>query len=283
MGVEAGYANQTGDNTTFIGRSAGIASTGNSNTFIGRSSGSQVTSGANNTILGRYQGNSDGLDIRTSSNNIVLSDGSGSPRLVIDADGDCAIGTTTDGVKLKVKQTTGNQVTTTFEHDSGSNPFGSYILFSGAAPDNNTSYFIKAVDNSSTRFFVYSDGDVQNHDNSYGAVSDEKLKEQIADASSQWDDIKALKVRKFKMKEDVAKGDSDAHWRLGVVAQEVETAGMNGLVKDNPDLDEKNEDLGTTTKSVKYSVLYMKAVKALQEAMTRIETLEADVKTLKGE
>ena len=28
--------------------------------------------------------------------------------------------------------------------------------------------------------------------------------------------------------------------------------------------------------------LYMKAVKALQEAMTRIETLEAEVKALKG-
>jgi hypothetical protein len=33
--------------------------------------------------------------------------------------------------------------------------------------------------------------------------------------------------------------------------------------------------LETTTKSVKYSVLYMKAVKALQEAMDRIEQLEA--------
>ena len=32
---------------------------------------------------------------------------------------------------------------------------------------------------------------------------------------------------------------------------------------------------GTFTKSVKYSILYMKAVKALQEAMTRIEALEA--------
>ena len=36
----------------------------------------------------------------------------------------------------------------------------------------------------------------------------------------------------------------------------------------------------TLVKSVKYSVLYMKAIKALQEAMTRIETLEAKVKTL---
>ena len=86
------------------------------------------------------------------------------------------------------------------------------------------------------------------------------------------------------MKEHVAKGDSDEHWRLGLIAQEVETAGMNGLVKENPDINgETNEDLGTTTKSIKYSVLYMKAVKALQEAMTRIEALEADVKVLKGE
>jgi len=43
-----------------------------------------------------------------------------------------------------------------------------------------------------------------------------------------------------------------------------------------------DEDLGTTTKGVKYSVLYMKAIKALQEAMTRIETLEAEVSALKS-
>ena len=45
---------------------------------------------------------------------------------------------------------------------------------------------------------------------------------------------------------------------------------MSGLVSTNPDLSNPEE----TTKSVKYSILYMKAVKALQEAMTRIETLE---------
>jgi hypothetical protein len=33
-------------------------------------------------------------------------------------------------------------------------------------------------------------------------------------------------------------------------------------------------------KSVKYSVLYMKAIKALQEAMAKIETLETKVKAL---
>ena len=33
-------------------------------------------------------------------------------------------------------------------------------------------------------------------------------------------------------------------------------------------------------KSVKYSILYMKAIKALQEAMAKIETLETKVKAL---
>ena len=49
---------------------------------------------------------------------------------------------------------------------------------------------------------------------------------------------------------------------------------MNGLVLDTPDLDKDLKDLGTVTKTVNYSILYMKAVKALQEAMTRIEALE---------
>ena len=47
---------------------------------------------------------------------------------------------------------------------------------------------------------------------------------------------------------------------------------MSGLVKENEE----------GIKAVKYSVLYMKAIKALQEAVTRIETLEAEVAALKG-
>jgi hypothetical protein len=47
------------------------------------------------------------------------------------------------------------------------------------------------------------------------------------------------------------------------------------LVEEHIDRDREDNDLGTTTKSIKTSILYMKAVKALQEAMERIETLEA--------
>jgi hypothetical protein len=124
------------------------------------------------------------------------------------------------------------------------------------------------VKNSGTLAFrVFSNGNVQNINNSYGATSDIKLKENIVDASSQWDDLKALQVRNYNFKE------GQTHTQIGLIAQEVELVSP-GLVSESPDRDEDGNDLGTVTKSVNYSVLYMKAVKALQEAMERIEVLE---------
>ena len=124
-------------------------------------------------------------------------------------------------------------------------------------------------------FKVMGDGDARNTNNSYGAVSDETLKQDIADASSQWDDIKAIKVRKFRFKDNPT---GDLH--IGVVAQELETVSPKLVTE----VATSSDDLTSTetVKSVKYSVLYMKAIKALQEAMTRIETLETEVAALKA-
>jgi hypothetical protein len=121
-----------------------------------------------------------------------------------------------------------------------------------------------------TSFIVYTNGNVQNTNNSYGALSDIKLKENVVDANSQWDDLKALQVRNYNFKE------GQTHTQIGLVAQEVELVSP-GLVSESPDRDEEGNDLGTVTKSVNYSVLYMKAVKALQEAIAKIETLEGMV------
>jgi hypothetical protein len=66
------------------------------------------------------------------------------------------------------------------------------------------------------------------------------------------------------------KDDETNSVQLGVVAQEIELTSP-GLVEDIKMLGETEE----TIKTVKYSILYMKAVKALQEAMERIEQLEA--------
>jgi hypothetical protein len=105
LGYQAGYTNASGSANTFIGYSAGGTSavvsatagntcigavtgygltTGTYNTFVGFGAsvggvgaGYYVTTGYKNTIIGGYNGNQGGLDIRTASNNVVLSDGDG--------------------------------------------------------------------------------------------------------------------------------------------------------------------------------------------------------------
>ena len=196
--------------------------------------------------------------------------------------------TSNPGVSFDFRDDPNDIITLMHNTQTSGNVFGMQINFSSTV-DDNTSYFFRCVGNNSStvRAVIFSDGDIQNADNSYGSTSDERIKEQIKDANSQWDDIKALKIKNYKLKEDVAdKGDSDDLWRLGVVAQDLEAAGMNGLVKpevkldaDSPEVIKGEGNVGDIRdyKGVKYSILYMKAVKALQEAMERIEVLESKI------
>jgi hypothetical protein len=133
---------------------------------------------------------------------------------------------------------------------------------------------------SAQRIAIYTNGDVKNTNGVFAAFSDAKLKKDIVDAGSQWDDIKALRVRKYKLKDD-----AEGAVQIGLIAQEVEQVSP-GLVNESQD-ETRDEDgkivlTGEVTKGVKYSILYMKAVKALQEAMTRIEQLEAKVAALES-
>ena len=189
-------------------------------------------------------------------------------------------------------------------HGSGSNHVGQ-MNFQGFSPDSHNNIYLYGADTTASRFLIYSDGDMVNHDNSYGSTSDERIKEGIRDANSQWDDVKAIKVRNFKKKEDVAQYGENAWEQIGVIAQEVELVspkliregapskfemeqlGMGHEVENGenetkwvPNVDEDGNEV--TVKSIGYSVLHMKAFKALQEAMARIEILEAEVDALKG-
>jgi hypothetical protein len=157
------------------------------------------------------------------------------------------------------------------------------LIVSQGGTAGTTNYLITGNYGSSTplsggtrSFGVFTNGNVVNTNNSYGAISDAKLKENIVDASSQWDDMKDIRIRNYNFIE------GQTHTQIGVVAQEVETVSP-GLVSESPDIDDDGNDLGTVTKSVNYSVLYMKAVKALQEAMDRIETLETKVAALEAQ
>jgi hypothetical protein len=125
--------------------------------------------------------------------------------------------------------------------------------------------------NGTTSFVVYTNGNVVNTNGSYTTLSDVRLKENIVDAGSQWDDLKAIRIRNWNFKEETG---HETHRQIGPIAQELEQV-CPGLVFDTPDRDADGNKTGEVTKGVNQSVLYMKAVKALQEAMERIEQLEA--------
>jgi hypothetical protein len=175
------------------------------------------------------------------------------------------------------------------------------IIYAQTATASGTGFnlFAGLTNVSSTRFKVIGNGNVENTNNSYGGISDVRLKQDIVDAGSQWEDIKNLRVRKYRFKDN-----PDGFLQIGVIAQEVETFSP-GLIEEtpnhefvespvldngNPVLDENGQPQtkleqktsSETTKAVKYSVLYMKAIKALQEAIERIETLEAKVAALEA-
>ena len=169
---------------------------------------------------------------------------------------------------------------------------GSLLNLNTSQDGTGNDYFARGSKNSTVPgggndvFWIYEDGDMTNVNGTFTVNSDIKLKENIVDAPSQWDDIKSLKVRKYNFKESTG---LETHTQIGMIAQEVESVSP-GLVKDRVDYQKTTDengnvietDTGETIKTVKLTVVYMKALKALQEAMTKIESLEARVTELEG-
>jgi len=120
--------------------------------------------------------------------------------------------------------------------------------------------------------FIYGNGNIVNTNNSYGVISDRKLKHKIRDCNSQWDDVKKLGKAMTKY---TLTADPEQKEHIGWVAQDVEQISAGATFTHNDFDIETNEPTGDTTKGVVSSIIYMKAIKALSEAMDRIEALEA--------
>jgi len=136
-------------------------------------------------------------------------------------------------------------------------------------------FFVCDADDGTDKFRVASSGNVQNANNSYGSTSDIKLKENIVDATPKLADLMRVKIRNYNFK-----NDPDLK-QIGMVAQELETI-FPSMVENHKDQDKDGNDLGTTTKSVKYSVFVPMLIKAMQEQQTTIEALEARITALEA-
>ena len=162
--------------------------------------------------------------------------------------------------------------------NTNASPYGAYILFGSADPNNSTNLFLlcNGWNGSSlaTRATIRSNGGLANYQSNNVDLSDARTKKDIAPAASMWDKIGTLEIVTYKYNDQT---HDDVN--VGVIAQQVESVEPVWVDADGfGETPEGEEPLKTVyTKDITFA-----AIKALQEAMARIEQLEADMAALKA-
>ena len=136
------------------------------------------------------------------------------------------------------------------------------VVASMTATGGTGSYFFYGQQSTSTAAIkIFSNGNIQNTNNSYGAISDARLKENIKDATPKLDDLMKVKVRNYNLK-----GESNK--QLGVISQELEAIFPN-MIEESTNMGENMK-----IKGVKYSVFVPMLIKAVQEQQQQINELK---------
>jgi hypothetical protein len=201
------------------------------------------------------------------SNNMRFATGS-TERMRIDSSGNLLVGATSPfaSSKLSIESTNGTQVGVVHNNAGGQ----SYLSNGVAAASTAWAHFYGVSSNNTVQnIFIYGNGNIQNANNSYGSLSDIKWKENIADATPKLDKLCQVRVVNYNLK-----GGYEQHKQIGVIAQELEQI-FPSMVDETPDRDKDGNDLGTTTKSVKYSVFVPMLIKAMQELKAENDALKA--------
>ena len=156
-----------------------------------------------------------------------------------------------------------NQVATTATQAYGLN------VIHAAHHNNTTSRFFLGQGSTSEKIKIYSNGNIQNSNNSYGQLSDINVKENVINATPKLDEINQVRVVNFNYIGDVDEETGIPNKQIGVVAQELEQI-FPGMVYECGDTE-------TPTKSVKYSVFVPMLIKAVQELTQEVQTLKDQI------
>jgi hypothetical protein len=188
-------------------------------------------------------------------------------------------------------------ITVTVMNTSASTPNGMFIYFSGATPNNTSQYFLYCQDSTTLRAEIRSNGGLANYSANNVNLSDERVKKDVENLGSQWNCIKEWNLVEFRYNEQA----DDAPKNCGVIAQQIqehcpEVVQVFQEAKDAVEakeamLDEEGNIVEPAVEAqpaqeerigVREQQMLWMAVKALQEAMERIETLEAKVAALEA-
>jgi hypothetical protein len=158
--------------------------------------------------------------------------------------------------------------TSRFENLS-SNPFGISVTYN-SSPNSQFNQPFWFRDSGLVRFEVRSNGGIANFSANNVNLSDKRVKKEIKKASSVWRQIKEIEVVDFKYKDQ-----THDDFNLGVIAQQVLSVAPRFVDVDGFGKTPKNS---IPLMSVYDTDLQYAALKALQEAMNRIERLENQTK-----
>jgi hypothetical protein len=187
-------------------------------------------------------------------------------RMRIDSSGNLLVGATaTSRTGQSRIKSTGTQSSLLVECSGATVASGALEVAASAAPSDTSNYLIVATTSAVDKFYVYTNGNVVNANNSYGSLSDVTLKENIVDATPKLDKINSVRVVNYNLIGDEQK-------QIGVIAQELETV-FPSMVE----IDGK-----TGLKQVKYSVFVPMLIKAIQEQQALIENLTTRLTALEN-
>jgi hypothetical protein len=169
--------------------------------------------------------------------------------------------------------TAGNWVTY-ITNIATSDPYGIAVDYQGSSPNSTVNEFFFARDTGGTRFGVRGNGGIANYSSNNIPLSDERLKKDITSLESVWDKIKNIEIVKYKFKDQ-----THDDFNMGVIAQQVQIIAPE--LVDDEGWGTFAED-GTAYKGIWETDLNYYSIKALQEAMAKIEKLEAEINELKN-
>jgi hypothetical protein len=213
------------------------------------------------------------LTVKAGTSSALIFGSNNTEAARIDTSGNLLVGTTTATARLTVRAATNNINVALVENTTNANGDQALTLGLGTNANNTSSYFLVCQTPSvANRLFIYGNGNVVNTNNSYGSMSDIKLKEKIVDATPKLEKLQQVRVVNYNLIGETQK-------QIGVIAQELEQI-FPGMIDESPDRDKDGNDLGTTTKSVKYSVFVPMLIKAIQEQQALINEQQAALQTL---
>jgi hypothetical protein len=257
--------------------SAFNTSAGRANVSINGSSTAIYNLGVANASVGYLFHTGTDMWLNNVQNGILSFYTNNTERARITSGGYVLLGTSTVSSRsgdstLQVKMTISNAIAT-FENSNAA-PGGLDIYYSGAAPNGTGNGFWTCADTGATRAVMRSNGGLANYQANNVDLSDARTKKEITPASSMWDKIGALEIVTYKYNDQT---HDDVN--VGVIAQQVES--VEPVWVDSDGLGETPEG-EEPLKTVYTKDIYFAAIKALQEAMARIEQLETKVAALES-